>query len=111
MQKLIQDIHKTGKKMFILSNISKGFKESYNKIDWITELFSFFDGLVFSGEIGMVKPDTKIFEYILSKYNLKSEECLFIDDSEINIKGAADANINGYLFDGDAEKLRKYIGV
>ncbi len=111
MQKLIYDIHKSGKKMYLLSNISTGFKKYYCKVEWINDLFSYFDGLVFSGEINIVKPSTEIFEHILGKYNLKREECLFIDDSKINIKGAKNVNINGYLFDGDAEKLRKYIGL
>ncbi len=111
MQNLIYDIHKSGKKMYILSNISTGFREGYQKVKWIKELFRYFDGMVFSGEIGIVKPSAEIFEYILGKYNLKREECLFIDDSEINIKGAKDANIEGYLFDGNAEKLREYIGL
>jgi len=109
MQKLVYDIHKSGKKLYLLSNISTGFKDGYCKVEWINELFSYFDGMVFSGEISIVKPSMEIFEYILKKYNLKREECLFIDDSEINIKGAKNANINGYLFDGNAEKLRRYI--
>ena len=57
----------------------------------------------------MVKPNVEIFEYILRKYNLNRNECLFIDDSEINIEGAKKANIKGYLFDGNAEKSRQYI--
>ena len=111
MQELICDIHKSGKKLFVLSNISTGFKNSYHRVDWINELFSLFDGMVFSGEIGMIKPHKEIFEYILTKYNLKREECLFVDDTKINIKGAMEANIKGYLFDGDSEKLREYIEV
>ncbi len=109
IQELICDIHKSGKKLYVLSNISTGFKNGYHKVEWINELFSLFDGMVFSGEIGIVKPDKEIFEYILAEYNLKREECLFIDDSKINIKGAMDANIKGYLFDGNTEKLREYI--
>lgn len=109
MQKLIHDIHKSGKKMYLLSNISTGFKEGYCNVEWINKLFSCFEGMVFSGEISIVKPNVKIFEYILRKYNLNRNECLFIDDSEINIEGAKKANIKGYLFDGNAEKLRQYI--
>ncbi len=110
MQDLIYDIQKSGKKLFLLSNISPGFKKGYCKVKWINELLSCFEGLVFSGEINLVKPDSEIFEYLLRKHNLKREECLFIDDSEINIKGAMNVNIEGYLFDGDVKKLRDYIG-
>ena len=109
MEKLIQDIHKSGKKMYLLSNISKGFEEGYSNVEWINILFGCFDGLVLSGPIGIAKPCVDVFEYLLKKYGLNREECLFIDDNEMNIEGAKKANIKGYLFDGDAEKLREYI--
>lgn len=109
MEKLIQDIHKSGKKMYLLSNISKGFEEGYSNVEWINNLFGCFDGLVLSGPIGIAKPCVDVFEYLLKKYGLNREECLFIDDNEMNIEGAKKANIKGYLFDGDAEKLREYI--
>ncbi len=109
MEKLIQDIYKSGKKLYLLSNISKGFKGSYHNIEWINELFRYFDGLVFSGEIGLVKPSADIFRHLLEEYDLNREECLFIDDSKINIEGAKNVGINGYLFDGDEKKLRQYI--
>ena len=111
MEKLIYDIRKTDKKLYLLSNISIGFAERYGEAKWIKELFACFDGLVFSGPLGKVKPDREIFEHLLGEYNLKAEECLFIDDSEKNIFGAENVGIKGYLFDGDAEKLREYLGL
>ncbi len=111
MQKLVEDIKKTGNKLFILSNISIGFAEGYSKVKWIKEIFDCFDGLVFSGTINKVKPNKDIFEYLLNKYNIKADETIFIDDSEKNVAGAEKAGIKGYLFDGDADKLRKYLGL
>ena len=110
MKELIFDLKKSGKKLYLLSNISRGFAESYRDTKWIAEILDLFDGLVFSGPIGIVKPSAEIFEHLLCKYDLKAEECLFVDDSQKNINGAMAAGINGYLFDGDAQKLRKYIG-
>lgn len=109
MQKLIHDISTTDKKLYLLSNISIGFAETYQDVKWIKELLDCFDGLVLSGPIGMVKPDKEIFEYLLNKFELRAEECLFIDDNFNNINGAKTVGIEGYLFDGDAEKLREYI--
>ena len=109
MTELIEDIHKSGKKLYLLSNISTCFAKSYHNVEWINKLFSVFDGLVLSGEINIVKPSAEIFEYLLSKYNLSREECIFVDDNKANITGAEKAGIKGYLFDGDAEKLRTAI--
>ena len=110
MKELILDIKKSGKRLYLLSNISCGFAQNYKNTKWIAEILEVFDGLVFSGPIGIVKPSAEIFEHLLCKYDLKAEECLFIDDSEKNINGAAAVGINGYLFDGNAKKLREHLG-
>lgn len=109
MQQLVADIGKTDKRMFVLSNISIGFAKSYDKVSWIKELLSHFDGAVFSGTVGMVKPDTKIFRHLLYTFGIKADESLFIDDSPKNIEGAERIGIRGYLFDGNSEKLREYL--
>lgn len=110
MKELVIDIKNSGKKLYLLSNISTGFAKGYKDVPWLKELLDCFDGLVFSGEIKLIKPNREVFEYLLEKFSLKADECLFIDDSEKNVIGAKTAGIDGYLFDGDAEKLRKYLG-
>lgn len=110
MKELVLDIKKSGKKLYLLSNISKGFAKGYKDVIWIKELLDCFDGLVFSAEAGAVKPTKEIFDILLKKFSLNAEECIFIDDSERNIIGAKAAGIKGYLFDGDAEKPRKHLG-
>lgn len=111
MAEVVKELKELGVKLFLLSNISIGFAKSYKDVPWIAELFSLFDGLVFSGPIGMVKPEREIFEYLLNENNLKAEECLFVDDSPINIEGAKNAGIFGYLFDGDVKKLRSFLNL
>ena len=112
MCELVRDIRKKGgKKLYLLSNISRGFAENHGKTPWIKDLFENFDGLVLTGTLGIVKPTREIFEYMFNTYGLKAQECLFVDDSEKNIKGAQAVGINGYLFDGDAKKLRSQIGL
>jgi len=111
MPELVADIKKSGGKLFLLSNISIGFAENYHKNPFASELFSYFDGLVFSGPIGITKPNKEIFEYLLNTYSLNANECIFIDDREDNIEGACAVGIKGYLFDGNAEKLRKELNI
>lgn len=55
------------------------------------ERYSFFeelDGIVVSGEEKIVKPDPKIYEVLLNRYNLNAESSLFIDDNAANIETA-----------------------
>ncbi len=111
MQKLVADIKAQGGRLYLLSNISIGFAEQYGEVDWIRELFSLFDGLVFSGPIGMAKPHWEIFEYILDHYDLRAEECVFIDDTPSNIAACEAVGIRGILFDGNANNVRKALGI
>lgn len=108
---LLKDIKAEGYGLYLLSNISIGFAENFDKLPVIGELLNFFDGLVFSGPLGLVKPKCEIFEYITSKYSLSKSETLFIDDNVSNISGAEAFGINGYLFDGDTNKLREFLGL
>ncbi len=109
MLELIDTLKKEGKKLYIISDISRGFANGYQNVPKIKELFSKFDGLVFSGTIGITKPDRRIFEHLLNTYNLKAEDCLFIDDREANINGAKEVGMQGYVFDGNAKKLWEFI--
>ena len=109
MPELVKKLKKDGKKIFLLSNISIGFTEIYKNVDYLNDFFSLFDGLVFSGPLGIIKPGKEIFNHLLNTYNLRAEDCIFIDDSAINIKGAENVGIEGYLFDGDAEKLKNFL--
>ncbi|MBR3837605.1 MAG: HAD family phosphatase [Clostridia bacterium] len=107
MPSLLSDLKKTGAGLYLLSNISCFFAEHYRETPHLAQLLSPFDGLVFSGPLHVTKPSREIFSYLLGKYDLKAEECLFIDDSQINLDGAARVGIQGYLFDGDVLKLRR----
>lgn len=106
MPELAAEIKRQGGKLYLLSNISVGFTEKYNRVLWIRDLFALFDGLVFSGPLHIKKPDPAIFTYLLDRYGLQAEECLFIDDAPKNIDAAKQVGIQGYCFDGNADALR-----
>ena len=106
MPELLKEIKQKGGKLYLLSNISKGFAENYKNVPALAETFDLFDGLVFSGPIGIVKPSKEIFNYLLSKYNINAEESVFIDDNKNNIEGAQKLGINAVIFEGVTNKLK-----
>ena len=110
MPELVLDIKRSGARVILLSNVSAGFAENYHRVPGFKNLFSHFDGLVFSGPLGIIKPNAEIFHHLLNRFDLKAESCIFIDDSAKNIAGAEAVGIRGYLFDGDAAKLRNALG-
>ena len=109
MYELIKEQKEKGKALYLLSNISIGFAENYQKNPEIKKILDLFDGLCFSGILRIVKPSYEIFDYIKTEYSLCADNTIFIDDSPKNIKGAEDYGIKGYLFDGDIKKLREYL--
>ena len=94
-----------GVKILLLSNISHYFADHAGEINALKD----FDGCIFSARIGLVKPSHEIFDYMCKTYGIKAEETVFVDDNRGNIEGATSFGINGYLFDGDVDKLRKYL--
>jgi HAD superfamily hydrolase (TIGR01509 family) len=60
-------------------------------VDWRPLL----DVTVISGEVGLIKPDTEIYLLTAERMNLKPEECVFVDDLAVNVRGAAEAGMVG----------------
>lgn len=78
--------------IYVLSNMAKA---TYLHLKDI-EFFKLCDGVVISAYENVKKPDEKIFKILLDRYNLKAEECLFIDDDDTN-KSYITANEIGIL--------------
>ena len=64
---------------------------------------------IVSADIKAVKPDKAFFDYVLKTYDLKADECFFIDDLAQNVKGAYECGIDGYQYNGNVELLRKFM--
>lgn len=93
-KKLIQELSKKYK-IFCLSDI---FKERIAWLDQKYNFLSWFDGGVFSFEVGARKPNPLIFKAALKKARAKPEEVIFIDDKLKNIKAAEKLSIKTILF-------------
>lgn len=88
--------------MYALSNWSgEMFHYAEEKYDWL----SWFDGVVVSGRVHLVKPDREMFDYLLDTYGLASEDVFFVDDHAPNIVAARSYGIRSHHFT-DAARLR-----
>lgn len=102
---LIQELKERGYKLYVLSNMTRHF---INR-DYKFPIFKEFDGVVYSAPIKMIKPDERIFEYILKKYSLNPEESVFTDDMKTNLAAAARFGIKTFYFQNNAKDLRDFI--
>lgn len=84
--KIVIKLIKPEIKLFILSNTDEFFWKLAEEFFVVKESFSNKDQKVLSFEIGLVKPDQKIFEEVVKRAGCSIKECLFIDDQEKNLK-------------------------
>jgi FMN phosphatase YigB (HAD superfamily) len=95
--KFVKKCKESGHKIFILSNWD--YESSFIVKEQYPELFDLFDqeNIVFSGQIGLIKPDPKIYECIVKKNNLDPRQCIFFDDQEINVESAKNSGIHAVV--------------
>jgi putative hydrolase of the HAD superfamily len=95
-----RNLHSAGIKTSILSNMPSDFSTYLRShAAWLND----FDIKVFSGEIGVVKPDAKIYLTCLDGLTVRPEEALFIDDIEVNVEAARALGINSTKFESIAQ--------
>lgn len=87
------------KKRYIVGIASNAHHEYLEPVLEETGLDMLFDPIFISSMIGFTKPDPAFYVHVLGVLNLKPEECLLIDDSQINIAGAEAVGMKGLLFE------------
>ena len=89
-------------KLALLSNGSSTVQ--HNKIDHVG-IEKYFDVVVVSGDVGIHKPDPKLFEYTLEKLNVRADEAMMIGDVfSTDILGAVRAGIKTVWLVEDEER-------
>jgi 2-haloacid dehalogenase len=92
----------TGFSLFGLSNWSA---EKFANIRQRYEFFDWFEDIVVSGEEKLIKPDPQIFRVLLNRIDRLAGECLFVDDSAVNIQAAKNLGFDTIHFQS-SDKLR-----
>jgi epoxide hydrolase-like predicted phosphatase len=84
MLELIKDLRSSGIRTSLLSNSWGGSEDGYPR-----HLFAgLFDDVVISGEVGMRKPEERIFQLAARRLGLAPADCVFVDDVEGNVVAA-----------------------
>lgn len=102
MGELVMKLKERGFKIFLCSNASVRLLTCYEQVIPCADQF---DGILFSAEVRCMKPQKEIYERLFTRFSLKPEECYFIDDQHLNIESGARCGMDGYVYDGDREKL------
>jgi FMN phosphatase YigB (HAD superfamily) len=68
---------------------------------------SFFDKQIFSGEVGMAKPDEGIYRLAAKELTVPAKECVFVDDSSSYVAGAVSVGMTGIRHHSISETVRE----
>ena len=63
------------------------------------------DEIIYSHEVGISKPDPRIYELAFRRLGVLPEEMIFLDDLEPNVEAACDLGAHGILFTGTAQAI------
>ncbi|MDO9546097.1 MAG: HAD family phosphatase [Pelolinea sp.] len=75
----------------------------FMKTDWIVD--GAFDHIIASCDVKLIKPDPAIYTLALERLGYEAEECVFIDDREVNVKAAQELGITGIVFQGKSQTM------
>lgn len=92
----LKELKRQGNAIYLLSNIGE---ESHAYLQAKYGFFDLVDGMVLSYEERLLKPDVRIYQRLLEKYNLQAKECMFFDDKKENIATAKTLGMHGVVFE------------
>ena len=106
-----KELKTSGLATALVTNNAAEFREHWTKAIPIDELFHH---VIDSSEVGLRKPDPRIFELALERMGTAAERTVFLDDFHGNVDAAADVGIRGILVEDDytsaLDELRRLVG-
>jgi 2-haloacid dehalogenase len=100
---ILEELDARGVPLYSITNwAAETFHHARVRFPWLSR----FRDIVVSGEIGIVKPDPRIFRHLMERNELRPAELFFTDDHEPNVVAAAELGMAAHLF-RDAAGLRR----
>jgi 2-haloacid dehalogenase len=99
---ILRSLQEMGYPLYGLSNWSV---EKFLLVRHKYEVFDWFETILLSGEVKLVKPDPRIFAIMLERIGREASECVLIDDSTGNVEAARRLGFQAIHF-RSAEQLR-----
>ena len=84
---ILKALKQTDLELYGLSNWSV---EKFQLVRCQYEFLNWFESIIISGQVRIVKPDPRIFRLMLDQIGRPASECLLIDDSVVNINVACE---------------------
>lgn len=100
---LLRSLQGQGTPLYCLSNMPASI---YTHLRQRHHFWDAFSGIVISGEVQMMKPEPEVFMHLLTAFNLRADETVFVDDLLANIDSARQVGLHAVWFK-DAAQCRR----
>ena len=105
-EEVLETLKSLKEKKFKLAILSNGTPELLNELVKTNNLESFFDDIFSIEEVGVYKPDTKVYDIPIKKYGIKKNEVIFLSSNTWDVSGGGNygyqsiwVNRNKNIFD------------
>ncbi|QFZ23743.1 HAD family hydrolase [Saccharothrix syringae] len=95
---LVEELAGADVPLALLSNAPASFARVAEREPWARH----FRHLVFSADLGVAKPDPRIFAALTERLGAAPGDCVFFDDRQDNVDGANGAGLRGVLWRGSS---------
>lgn len=100
---IIDSLKQTGFTIAILSNYTSELRKDLSTLG-VSELF---DYVFVSGEMGVQKPDPRVFTTVCEKLSIKPKEMIFIDDTRKSLETADEVGYTPILFESNEQLVAR----
>ena len=105
-EEVLETLKSLKEKKYKLAILSNGTPELLNELVKTNNLESFFDDIFSIEEVGVYKPDTKVYDIPIKKYGIKKNEFIFLSSNTWDVSGGGNygyksiwVNRNKNIFD------------
>jgi epoxide hydrolase-like predicted phosphatase len=100
---LMRELKEDGHRMAMLTNNVREWEPLWRSMLPVDDIFEL---VIDSGFVGMRKPDREIYELTLERLGgVAAVECLFIDDSDVNVDAARALGMNGVHYQHNEQAI------
>jgi putative hydrolase of the HAD superfamily len=101
---LLEELDEAGTPLALLSNAPSSFGRVAEQQPWARH----FRHLLFSGDLGIAKPDPEIWKALTELLHEPAGNCLFVDDRQVNVDGARAAGLQAELWSSPARLRARF---
>jgi putative hydrolase of the HAD superfamily len=98
----LRERHADGLRLAMCTNNVREWEPRWRPMLPVDELF---EVVIDSAFVGARKPEPRIYEIVLERLGVRGEECVFLDDFEVNCEGARAAGMRAVHFRSNAQAL------